>query len=420
MDSSFEGSTRHGSNEDQLNLRPPSLSHKGHTKPEVQFKTTPRLNDRKTKPAPKLKKKPLRLEKYPELRIRFVEPLLADQEQTLQKTVKELMEPGKGILSVDDSIRLLEKKLKQVFAEPKEDDRRRYLEMLLGANHHMRLYLSGVVFREKVIDQRGYMGRRLVTIVKEAGLKLGIRVDRALVRIPGTLGEWATDGLDTYEDTCARLKNIGAEFVMWRCVYTTTGLITPSNLALQVNSNTLARFASISQKMGLVPIVAVEVLWEPGQSAEDCQNVVRQILSSLFKSLQEHQVFIEGTIVRVPAIYLPNYTAQTIADVTMKVVNQTLPPAIGGLYFSSLKDLSLSLVVLDAINKCPIKKPTIISFCFSNVIQEGVLDIWGGNDKNVTKVIDELLRRFKSCSIAAMGQCPEPNQTIFVTNITVL
>ncbi|KAH9503551.1 hypothetical protein Btru_068173 [Bulinus truncatus] len=381
-----------------------SAQNKAQTRLEVQFRTSPKLWDKKAKSGAKIKKKSFRVEKYPDLRSRYVDPLLPEQEKLLQQTVKELMEPGKGIWAVDDSIRLLDSKLNKICLEPTEDNRRRYLEMLMSAGHAVSSYLSGAIFRENVIDQKGYRGKRLLAFVKEAGLKLGIRVDRTLVRLTGTIGEWVTEGLDNYEDVCGRLKSLGAEFVMWRCVYTTSGVGTPSRLVLQVNSSTLSNFASVSQRMGLVPVLSVDVLWLAGaaETSSDSQNVLRQVLTSLFKALQDYHVFLEGVILRVSTVYFPQESPLIIGELTLMVLNEALPPALGGIVLSSQQDLTKSLAILDAVNKCPIKKLTILSFCFSNVIQEGLAEIWAGNDKNVTKSKEELVRRLKSCSVASM------------------
>ena len=59
------------------------------------------------------------------------------------------------------------------------------------------------------------------------------------------------------------------------------------------------------------------------------------------------------------------------------------------------EDLCMSLAILNHIQNCPIKKPFFVSFCFSRVIQEGVASVWAGQNKNLNKAREELMRRAK-------------------------
>ncbi|KAH9503550.1 hypothetical protein Btru_068166 [Bulinus truncatus] len=197
--------------------------------------------------------------------------------------------------------------------------------MLMSAGHAVSSYLSGTIFRENVIDQKGYRGETFAGLCQ---------------------GSWTQTG------------DSGAPGKQQYSVHGLNG--TFNQQVLQVNSSTLSNFASVSQRMGLVPVLSVDVLWLAGaaETSSDSQNILREVLTSLFKALQDYHVFLE-------------------------------------IVLSSQQDLTKSLAILDAVNKCPIKKLTILSFCFSNVIQEGLAEIWAGNDKNVTKSKEELVRRLK-------------------------
>ncbi|CAL1538595.1 unnamed protein product, partial [Lymnaea stagnalis] len=105
--------------------------------------------------------------------------------------------------------------------------RRRYNEVLLGGGPVLSNYLSGVLVKEEVVRQLAYMGKRLLTMIKEAGVKLGIRADNGVVPLYGTPGEWSTQGLDGLEEACKRYRAMGAEFALWRCVYS-IGPFTPT------------------------------------------------------------------------------------------------------------------------------------------------------------------------------------------------
>jgi len=65
-------------------------------------------------------------------------------------------------------------------------------------------------------------------------------------------------GLDDLDSRCAQYKKDGCQFAKWRCVLK-IGKNTPSYQAILENANVLARYASICQANGLVPIVEPEV-----------------------------------------------------------------------------------------------------------------------------------------------------------------
>ncbi|ELK29577.1 Fructose-bisphosphate aldolase A [Myotis davidii] len=82
---------------------------------------------------------------------------------------------------------------------------------------------------------------------------------RAWVSLAGTNGETTTQGLDGLSERCAQYKKDGADFAKWHCVLK-IGEHTPSAPAIMENANVLARYASICQQNGIVPIVEPEIL----------------------------------------------------------------------------------------------------------------------------------------------------------------
>ena len=77
-------------------------------------------------------------------------------------------------------------------------------------------------------------------------------------------------GIDDLDARCAKYYAQGARFAKWRAVLHIKDAIgaTPSNVAIIENANTLARYASICQANGLVPIVEPEVLMDGDFSIE--------------------------------------------------------------------------------------------------------------------------------------------------------
>lgn len=85
-----------------------------------------------------------------------------------------------------------------------------------------------------------------------------MQVDKGVVPLMGSESESTTQGLDDLSSRCAQYKKDGCQFAKWRCTLK-IGKNTPSFLALLENANVLARYASICQMNGLVPIVEPEV-----------------------------------------------------------------------------------------------------------------------------------------------------------------
>ena len=68
----------------------------------------------------------------------------------------------------------------------------------------------------------------------------------------------------------------------FRCVLK-IGNNTPSPTAINENANVLARYASICQANGIVPIVEPEVLCDGTHNLERCQKVTETVLAATYK-----------------------------------------------------------------------------------------------------------------------------------------
>ena len=85
-----------------------------------------------------------------------------------------------------------------------------------------------------------------------------VQVDKGVVPLMGSEAETTTQGLDDLSQRCAQYKKDGCDFAKWRCTLK-IGTNTPSFQAIAENANVLARYASICQMNGIVPIVEPEV-----------------------------------------------------------------------------------------------------------------------------------------------------------------
>ena len=97
----------------------------------------------------------------------------------------------------------------------------------------------------------------------------------------------------------------------------------------------MARYASICQQNGIVPIVEPEILQDGDHSIEVCQEVTERVLAPVFKALNDHHIYLEGILLKpnmvTPGAQCPNRaSAEEIANATVTALRRTVPPAMPG------------------------------------------------------------------------------------------
>jgi fructose-bisphosphate aldolase class I len=102
-------------------------------------------------------------------------------------------------------------------------------------------------------------GKKFTELLRSRGIHCGIKVDTGLVPIGGTNDETATQGLDGLGKRCAEYYEMGCRFAKWRAVVK-IGDGLPSEVAIAETAHSLARYGSICQQNGLVPIIEPEIL----------------------------------------------------------------------------------------------------------------------------------------------------------------
>src|ERR687894_1827729 len=115
--------------------------------------------------------------------------------QELEKTARELVAPGKGILAADESFGTIGKRFEAFGIESSEESRRAYREMLF-TTEGIGEFLSGVILFDETIRQNASDGTPLPDVLKNQGVIPGIKVDKSTVNLPLSEGEKFTQGLD--------------------------------------------------------------------------------------------------------------------------------------------------------------------------------------------------------------------------------
>lgn len=211
---------------------------------------------------------------------------------------------------------------------------------------------------------------------------------------------------------CAKYYAQGARFAKWRAVLHIKDTVgaTPSDLAIIENANTLARYASICQQNGLVPIVEPEVLMDGDFSIEVAAVCTEKVIAAVYKALSDHHVMLEGTLlkpnmVRSGSDAAVQASSAEIALATVRVLQHTVPCAVPGITFlsggMSEEEASLSL---NAINQAPGPRPWSLTFSYGRALQQSVLKTWKGDDANIGEAQAVLLARAQANSLANLGQ----------------
>jgi fructose-bisphosphate aldolase class I len=226
----------------------------------------------------------------------------------------------------------------------------------------------------------------------------------------GHPGEKITEGLDGLRERLKEYSKMGARFAKWRAVIAIGDEI-PSRSCIEANAHALARYAALCQEAGLVPIVEPEVLMDGEHALERCREVTEEVLRSVFNQLYAQRVVLEDMILK-PNMVLPGLTSpkeeavDEVADATVKCLLRTVPAAVPGVAFlSGGQPSELASARLSAMNvRFKSRLPWALTFSFSRAIQQPALEIWRGEEANVSAAQQALYHRAKCNRAARRGE----------------
>ena len=331
--------------------------------------------------------------------------------QQLERTARELVPGGKGILAADESTGTITKRFDAVDIESTEENRRAYREMLF-TTPGIGEYLSGVILFDETIRQKTSDGTPLPEVIERQGIVPGIKVDKSTVALPLSPEEKYTQGLDGLRDRLEEYREMGARFTKWRAVITIGDGI-PTVDCIESNARALALFAAFSQEAGLVPIVEPEVLIDGDHSIERSDEVNEWTLRSTFNALYEQSVHLEGTLLK-PNMVISGKDApeqastEEVARYTIQCMLRSVPAAVPGIVFLSGGQSDVSATEhLNAMNAMYGDLPWEISFSWARALQGKPMEIWGGDPSNVEEAQKVFHHRAKMASAARYGSYSE-------------
>ena len=327
-------------------------------------------------------------------------------EKSLSHTVKALMADPKGLLAADESTKSCCKRFDALKITCDEESRRQWRQ-LLCMSPNINRYISGVILYDETIRQSVDGGMTFAEALQQNGVIPGIKVDKGLLEMDNFAPQTITEGLDGLAERLKEYHNMGARFTKWRSAFQIADG-SPSLSVIRANLMVMARYAGMAQTAGMVPIVEPEVLYEGDHSIDTAARTTGEVLKVLFEMLELLKVDLSGLILKTSMVLAGTQntmsTPQEVADYTLKVLNKSVPRAVGGIVFlSGGQSPEQASANLNAIGQSG-HQPWPITYSFSRAVQDPVMKLWKGKAINTKKAQTKFIQLLAQNSAARNGE----------------
>tara|TARA_B100001027_G_C16231895_1_gene315011 strand:- start:287 stop:1132 length:846 start_codon:yes stop_codon:yes gene_type:complete len=275
----------------------------------------------------------------------------------------------------------------------------------------MKECIGGVILYDETIRQKTSDGKTIPELINSSGSLTGIKVDTGAKTLAGSKEEKITEGLDGLRERLKDYYKLGARFTKWRGVYSISDKY-PSKLSISVNAHALARYASLVQEAGMVPIIEPEVLMDGTHSAIDCLNKTSEVIRKCYEELELNNVDLRGTILK-PNMILPGtnsnekISSKDIAELTVECLKKSVPSSVPGIAFLSGGQTEIEATA--NLNQINIKNKTnfIMTYSYGRALQQSALKFWSKDLNNIIGTQEIFNHRAKMCTLAAKGKWSE-------------
>jgi fructose-bisphosphate aldolase class I len=272
----------------------------------------------------------------------------------------------------------------------------------------MKKCIGGVILYDETIKQTTNLKKTIPELISSSDAVPGIKVDTGAKVLSGSPDEKITEGLDGLRERLKEYYKLGARFTKWRGVYIISNKY-PSKLSIHSNAHALARYSSLAQENGMVPIVEPEVLMDGDHSAKDCLNKTSEVIKKCFEELIQHKVNLEGIILK-PNMILPGNKSNNkinnkeVAQLTLKCLKESVPKEVPGIAFLSGGQTEIEATEnLNLINKFN-DTNFIMSYSYGRALQQSAIKFWSKDIKNIKGTQKIFNHRANMCSLAAQGK----------------
>jgi len=328
----------------------------------------------------------------------------------LYQTALKIVSNGKGILAADESNPSMIKKFDSINVKSNPENRLNYREILFSADG-MKNYIGGVILFDETIKQITSSGTSIPDLIQNSGTIIGIKVDMGLKEHPDSSEEKVTEGLEGLKERLEEYYKMGARFTKWRALLNISEKY-PSEIAIQSNANTLAKYAALVQESNMVPIVEPEVLMDGDHDINKCYQVTAKVLTACYAELKLHNVDLKGTLLK-PNMVLPGTLSQNrnsteeIAKMTLKCLKENVPSEVPGIAFLSGGQSEIEATRnLNEINKIN-DTNFVFTFSYGRALQQSALKYWGKNQEDITNTQNIFNHRAKMNSLSTSGSWTE-------------
>ena len=325
----------------------------------------------------------------------------------LNKIALKILSNGKGILAADESNGTMTKRLDSVNVQSSPENRLLFRETLFSSES-MTDCVGGVILYDETINQSSSSGKKIPTLISDKGAVPGIKVDTGAKVLANSSEEKITEGLDGLRERLTAYHQLGARFTKWRGVYSISEKY-PSQLAINSNAHSLARYSALVQECGMVPIVEPEVLMDGEHSADDCLNKTSEVIQKCFEELIIHKIDLTGIILKPNMILAGNKSKNKISNEevsskTLECLKKSVPSEVPGIAFLSGGQSEIEATEnLNLINKNN-NTNFIMTYSYGRALQQSALKFWSKDIKDIKGTQNIFNHRAKMNTLAAQGK----------------
>ena len=325
----------------------------------------------------------------------------------IENIALKILSNGKGILAADESTGTMTKRLDAVNVKSTPENRLLFRETLFSSEG-MKKFIGGVILYDETIKQTTSSKKTIPELISSSGAVPGIKVDTGAKVLAGSPDEKITEGLDGLRERLKEYYKLGARFAKWRGVYIISDKF-PSKLSIHSNAHALAKYSSLVQESGMVPIVEPEVLMDGEHTAEDCLNKTSEVIKKCFEELVQHKVNLAGMILKPNMILSGNRSNKKInneevAKLTLKCLKDSVPKEVPGIAFLSGGQTEVEATEnLNLINKFN-DTNFIMSYSYGRALQQSAIKFWSKDINNIKGTQEIFNHRANMCSLAAQGK----------------
>ena len=325
----------------------------------------------------------------------------------IENIALKILSNGKGILAADESTGTMTKRLDAVNVKSTPENRLLFRETLFSSEG-MKKFIGGVILYDETIKQTTSSKKTISELISSSGAIPGIKVDTGAKVLAGSPDEKITEGLDGLGERLKEYYKLGARFTKWRGVYIISDKF-PSKLSIHSNAHALARYSSLVQESGMVPIVEPEVLMDGEHTAEDCLNKTSEVIKKCFEELVQHKVNLAGMILKPNMILSGNRSNKKInneevAKLTLKCLKDSVPKEVPGIAFLSGGQTEIEATEnLNLINKFN-DTNFIMSYSYGRALQQSAIKFWSKDIKDIKGTQEIFNHRANMCLLAAQGK----------------